>query len=41
MLNKLIEFSLKERLATAILIIVLTAIGVYSLQKIPIDALPM
>jgi cobalt-zinc-cadmium resistance protein CzcA len=40
MLNKLIEFSLKERLATAILIIVLTAIGVYSLQKIPIDALP-
>ncbi len=40
MLNRLIEFSLKERLATAGLIVVLAAIGLYSLQHIPIDALP-
>jgi cobalt-zinc-cadmium resistance protein CzcA len=40
MLNKLIEFSLKERLATAGLIIAIAAIGLYSLQRIPIDALP-
>lgn len=40
MLNRLIEFSIKERLATAGLIIVLAAIGLYSLQHIPIDSLP-
>ncbi len=40
MLNRLIEFSLKERLATAGLIVILAAIGLYSLQHIPIDSLP-
>ncbi|MFQ3599113.1 MAG: CusA/CzcA family heavy metal efflux RND transporter [Chloroherpetonaceae bacterium] len=40
MLHRLIEFSLKERLATAGLIIVLAAVGLYSLQHIPIDSLP-
>lgn len=40
MLNRLIEFSLKERLATAGLIMMLAAIGFYSLQHIPIDSLP-
>ncbi|MGQ9805158.1 MAG: efflux RND transporter permease subunit [Chlorobiales bacterium] len=40
MLNRLIEFSIKERLATAGLIIMLAAIGLYSLQHIPIDSLP-
>lgn len=40
MLNRLIEFSLRERLATAGLIIILAAIGLYALQRIPIDSLP-
>ncbi|MDW8019450.1 MAG: CusA/CzcA family heavy metal efflux RND transporter [Chloroherpetonaceae bacterium] len=40
MLNRLIEFSLKERLAMAGMLIILAAFGLYALQKIPIDSLP-
>lgn len=40
MLNRLIEFSLRERLATAGIIIILSAFGVHSLQNISIDSLP-
>ncbi|MFN3427250.1 MAG: efflux RND transporter permease subunit [Candidatus Thermochlorobacter sp.] len=40
MINRLIEFSLRERLAMASLIILLAAAGLYALGRIPIDSLP-
>ncbi|HKZ21958.1 MAG TPA: CusA/CzcA family heavy metal efflux RND transporter [candidate division Zixibacteria bacterium] len=40
MLNKLINFVLKERLLVIISTVVLTVLGIYSFQKLPIDAFP-
>lgn len=40
MLNKLIEFSLKQRIIVVLFSFVLLAFGIYSFLKVPIDAFP-
>lgn len=40
MLNKIIEFSVKNKLIIALFTIVLVGFGVYNVQKLPIDAVP-
>lgn len=40
MVNQIIEFALKQRLLVAALTILLAALGLYSLNNIPIDAFP-
>ena len=40
MLNRIIEFSIKQKLLIGILMLALIAWGVYSLRQLPIDALP-
>ena len=40
MLNKIIEFSLKQRIVVILLSLALFGFGVYSFLKIPIDAFP-
>ena len=40
MLNRIIEFSIKQKLLVGILILALIAWGIYSLRQLPIDALP-
>lgn len=40
MLNKIIEFSVKNKLIIALFTFVLIALGIYNVQKLPIDAVP-
>lgn len=40
MLNKIIEFSVKNKLIIALFTVVLVGFGVYNVQKLPIDAVP-
>jgi cobalt-zinc-cadmium resistance protein CzcA len=40
MLNKLFEFSLHNRFLTVILTVLVVGAGIYSMQKLPIDAVP-
>ena len=40
MLNKIIEFSVKNKLLVALFTLVLIGFGVYNVQKLPIDAVP-
>src|SRR5437867_13062272 len=40
MLNKLFEFSLHNRFLTVILCVLVVGAGIYSMQKLPIDAVP-
>ena len=40
MLNRIIEFSIKQKLLVGILMLALIAWGIYSLRQLPIDALP-
>jgi len=40
MLNKIIEFSVKNKLIIMLFTIVLIAFGIYNVQKLPIDAVP-
>ncbi|MFP5080036.1 CusA/CzcA family heavy metal efflux RND transporter [Pedobacter sp. JCM 36344] len=40
MLNKIIEFSIKQKLLIGIMMLALIAWGIYSLRQLPIDALP-
>jgi len=40
MIDKLIRFSLRERLLVAILILLIMAVGIYSFLTIPVDAFP-
>lgn len=40
MLNKIIEFSVSNKLIVALFTMVLIAFGVYNVQKLPIDAVP-
>jgi cobalt-zinc-cadmium resistance protein CzcA len=40
MLNKIIEFSIKQKLLIGILMLALIVWGIYSLKQLPIDALP-
>lgn len=40
MLNRIIEFSIKNKLVVGIFTLALIAWGVYSIQKLPIDAVP-
>jgi cobalt-zinc-cadmium resistance protein CzcA len=40
MLNKIIEFSIRQKLMRGIMILALIAWGIHSLQQLPIDALP-
>ena len=40
MLNKIIEFSVKNKLLTGLFIIVLIGFGIYETTKLPIDAVP-
>lgn len=40
MLNNIIEFSVKNKLIVALFTIILIGLGVYNVQKLPIDAVP-
>jgi len=40
MLNKIIEFSIRQKLLVGIMMLALIAWGIYSLRQLPIDALP-
>jgi len=40
MLNRIIEFSIKQKLLVGIMMLALIAWGIYSLRQLPIDALP-
>ena len=40
MINKIIQFSVSQRLLVFLLVFLLIGMGVYSLQKLPIDAVP-
>ena len=40
MINRIIEFALKQRLLIVAMTILVAAIGLYSLNNIPIDAFP-
>ena len=40
MLNKIIEFSVKNKLIIALFTFALIAFGIYNVQKLPIDAVP-
>ncbi|HMI04896.1 MAG TPA: CusA/CzcA family heavy metal efflux RND transporter [Pedobacter sp.] len=40
MLDKIIKFSIKNKLAVGIMVLALIAWGIYSLRQLPIDALP-
>lgn len=40
MINRIIEFSLKQRLLVVAMVLLVAALGFYSLNNIPIDAFP-
>lgn len=40
MLNKIIEFSVKNKLIIALFTFVLIGFGIYNVTKLPIDAVP-
>ena len=40
MLSKIIAFSIRNKLIVGLMVIALTAYGVYNLTKLPIDAVP-
>ena len=40
MLNKIIEFSVRNKLIIALFTVSLIVIGIYNVQKLPIDAVP-
>ena len=40
MLNKIIQFSIKNKFVIIMLTLVLIAVGSYSVKKLPLDALP-
>ena len=40
MLNKIIQFSVKNKLVIALMVLVLIASGIYSVRQLPIDAVP-
>lgn len=40
MLNKIIEFSIKNKLIIGLLVLTLIGYGIYEVRKLPIDAVP-
>lgn len=40
MLNKIIEFSIKNKLIIGLLVLALIGYGIYEVRKLPIDAVP-
>src|SRR5690554_5042717 len=40
MLNKIIEFSIKNKLIIGLLVLTLIGYGIYEVRKLPIDAIP-
>lgn len=40
MLNRIIQFSIRQKLLVGIMMLALIAWGIYSLRQLPIDALP-
>ena len=40
MIEKIIEFSLKQRILTVIMSLVMIGVGIWSAMKLPIDAVP-